>query len=98
MIKLLRRRKLGVRGSLNWGNGRGHDCKIWNGERYYSSDIHVSPSNLKTLEDLRLLLGDIPNISLKTVGDSVVIQGTNISLEHKERIDNYAAMFKTLLI
>ena len=42
-------------------------------------------------------MGDIPNISLKTVGDSVVIQGTNISLEHKERIDNYAAMFKNVI-
>ncbi|WP_313660175.1 type II and III secretion system protein family protein [Acinetobacter variabilis] len=97
--QIVKAKKVGSKGVALTGVTAGDTTvKIWNGERYYSSDIHVSPSNLKkTLEDLRLLLGDIPNISLKTVGDSVVIQGTNISLEHKERIDNYAAMFKNVI-
>lgn len=72
--------------------------KIWNGNQYVSSEIHVFPSNLKkTLESLRSALGDIPNLNINIVGDNVVLQGANISADGKEKIDNYASLFKNVV-
>lgn len=97
--QVVKAKKVGRKGVALTGVTAGDTTvKIWNGDRYYSSEIHVSPSNLKkTLEDLRPALAVIPNVSLTTVGDNVVIQGSDISPEHKERIDNYASMFKNVI-
>ncbi len=72
--------------------------KIWNGKQYISSEVHVFPSNLKkTLENLRSTLGTIPNLSINIVGDNVVLQGANISSDDKDKIDNYASLFKNVV-
>lgn len=72
--------------------------KIWNGRQYISSDVHVYPSNVKkTLNDLQQALSNIPNISIELIGDNIIIQGNNISLENKERIDNYSTLFKNVV-
>lgn len=72
--------------------------KIWNGKQYISSEVHVFPSNLKkTLENLRSALGTIPNLSINIVGDNVVLQGANISSDDKDKIDNYASLFKNVV-
>ncbi|MHC3123895.1 type II and III secretion system protein family protein [Acinetobacter sp. GN11] len=72
--------------------------KIWNGKQYISSEVHVFPSNLKkTLENLRSALGNIPNLSINIVGDNVVLQGANISSDDKDKIDNYASLFKNVV-
>ncbi|NUF85236.1 type II and III secretion system protein family protein [Acinetobacter seifertii] len=72
--------------------------KIWNGKQYISSEVHVFPSNLKkTLENLRSVLGTIPNLSINIIGDNVVLQGANISADDKEKIDNYAILFKNVV-
>lgn len=72
--------------------------KIWNGKQYISSEVHVFPSNLKkTLENLRSVLGTIPNLSISIIGDNVVLQGANISADDKEKIDNYASLFKNVV-
>lgn len=72
--------------------------KIWNGKQYISSEVHVFPSNLKkTLENLRSALGTIPNLSINIVGDNVVLQGADISSDDKDKIDNYASLFKNVV-
>ena len=72
--------------------------KVWRGQRYTTADIHVYPSNLeRTLSELGKALKDLPQLKLEIVGDNVIIQGDQLSLEQKEKVDSYALLFKNVI-
>ncbi len=97
--KIVKAKNVGRKGIALTGVTAGDTTvKIWNGKQYISSEVHVFPSNLKkTLENLRSVLGTIPNLSINIIGDNVVLQGANISADDKEKIDNYASLFKNVV-
>jgi pilus assembly protein CpaC len=41
---------------------------------------------------LQTALRDIPKLSIQLVGDNVVLQGKDLTLEEKERVDGYAPL------
>jgi pilus assembly protein CpaC len=91
--QIVKAKKVGNKGIALTGVAAGDTTlKVWNGNRYFTSEIHVYPSNVKkTLEDLQTALRDIPKLSIQLVGDNVVLQGKDLTLEEKERVDGYAS-------
>ena len=96
--QIVKAKKVGNKGIALTGVATGDTTlKVWNGNRYFTSEIHVYPSNVKkTLEDLQVALRDIPKLSIKLVGDNVVLQAKDLTLEEKERIDGYASLFRNV--
>lgn len=97
--QIIKAKNIGHKGVALTGVAAGDTTiKVWNGKNYISSEIHVYPSNVnKTLNDLKNNLGNINNLSIKLIGDNVVLQGNNITLEDKEIIDNYSSLFKNIV-
>ena len=97
--QIVKAKKVGNKGIALTGVAAGDTTlKVWNGNRYFTSEIHVYPSNVKkTLEDLQTALRDIPKLSIQLVGDNVVLQGKDLTLEEKERVDGYASLFKNVV-
>ncbi len=97
--QIVKAKKVGNKGIALTGVAAGDTTlKVWNGNRYFTSEIHVYPSNVKkTLEDLQTALRDIPKLSIQLVGDNVVLQGKDLTIEEKERVDGYASLFKNVV-
>ena len=97
--QIVKAKKVGNKGIALTGVAAGDTTlKIWNGNRYFTSEVHVYPSNVKkTLEDLQVALRDIPKLSIQLVGDNVVLKGKDLTLEEKERVDSYALLFKNVV-
>ncbi|TCB38028.1 type II and III secretion system protein [Acinetobacter sp. ANC 4910] len=97
--QIVKAKKVGNKGIALTGVAAGDTTlKVWNGNRYFTSEVHVYPSNVKkTLEDLQVALRDISKLSIQLVGDNVVLQGKDLTLEEKERVDSYASLFKNVV-
>lgn len=97
--QIVKAKKVGNKGIALTGVAAGDTTvKVWNGHRYFTSEIHVYPSNVKkTLEHLQVALKDIPKLSIQLIGDNIVLQGKNLTLEEKDRVDSYASLFKNVV-
>lgn len=64
------------------------DLHLWKkdgSEVIYSFAVFASDS-ARTLADIRSLLGEGSNISVKMVGDNIVLEGTNVSTEEASKV------------
>lgn len=96
---IVKAKKIGNKGlALTGVNSGDTTVKVWNGNHYSSFEFHVSPTNIKQIfQDTQQKLGNIHNLNIQHIGDSVVLQGDHLSIQDKEKVDTYALLVKGLV-
>lgn len=68
--------------------------KVWRGNSLQTINTHIYPANLpKMLQDIRVFIQDFSNTSARILGDRIVVDGSHLDADSKNKIDTFLAQF-----
>ncbi|WP_019672531.1 type II and III secretion system protein family protein [Psychrobacter lutiphocae] len=87
---------IGKKGVLLTGIKNGDTTiKVWRKNSVQSINTHVYPANLpRMFNEIKYFIAKYPQISANIVGDTIVVEGENISEFDKSKIDNFLSQYK----
>lgn len=69
--------------------------KVWRKDSVQSINAHVYPDNLpRILSEINYFITRYPQLSASIVGDTIIVEGENISEYDKSKIDNFLSQYK----
>lgn len=69
--------------------------KVWRKNSVQSINTHVYPANLpRMLKEINYFIMKFPQLTANIVGDTIIVEGENISEYDKSKIDNFLSQYK----
>lgn len=68
--------------------------KVWRNNSVQSINTHIYPANLpRMLSEIEFFMMRYPNLEANIVGDTILVEGSNLSEDDKGKIDNFLAQY-----
>ncbi|MBP3946758.1 type II and III secretion system protein family protein [Psychrobacter sp. K31L] len=69
--------------------------KVWRNNSVQSINTHIYPANLpRMLNEIQFFLMKYPGLEANIVGDTIIVEGSNLSDDDKGKVDSFLAQYK----